>query len=387
MPPKSTPSNFLIVDDTDPRLNYTGKWEQTSGSAIQDDGSTLNDLTYTWLGKIWNDTVHETKSNGSMVTFSFNGTAYAVFGSFLFTGLKAPRGRIDCLLDGNPVPDDFTDMAEDSGSLLGNNILICGNPSLNGTGEHELTVKIKNLTHSNFFLDYILYAEPAVDGGLDENGDETSPDQNGNSSEVMMIGSPFGSLLDDASEHHLTFSSGWSFDDEIGSVFTRTPGTFVSLAFNGTGVQLYGDLGEKSNLSNIAMYQLDDQDLKPFSLLPPNDGSDMFFLQQLLNASGLSPVDEHTLVVTHNGTKTGMALSLDFFIVEQASTSSFITTPPSSTPSSESSGSRPSTGAIVGGTIGGVILLILLTSVAVLYIRRRRRQEQSTEWTQNKSFN
>ncbi|KAF5362891.1 hypothetical protein D9758_007150 [Tetrapyrgos nigripes] len=380
--PQSTPG-LLFVDDTDPRLHYTGEWQQTSGSAVQlDDGTTLDDFDFIWNGKIWNDTVHETKRNNSMMTFSFSGTAYAVIGSFLFTG-NSPRGRIDCFLDGNPVPDDGTSYLDDEfpGDLLRNNIMICGNGSLNSTGaetagghEHEIVLKIESLVHSSFFLDYILY-QPVVDGGL---GDETSPDQNGTDGEVMMmIGrGPFGTLLDDASEHYLTFSSGWQLDDDRASMLTRTPGAFVSVAFNGTGIQLYGDLGEESSLSNIAKYQLDDQESQTFPLLPPNDGSDLFFFQQLFNISGLSPLEEHTLVVTHNGTKTGMALSLDHFVVERASTSSFTAT--SSTPSAESSGG-PSTGTIVGGTIGGVILLILLLSVAVFCIRRRRRQVYNTE--------
>ncbi|KAF5342927.1 hypothetical protein D9758_014971 [Tetrapyrgos nigripes] len=439
-------SGWLFVDDTSPRLQYVGQWELTNGSAPQVDrdlGTThLDDFDNSWIGKIWNGTVHKIDSgiigSGAEVRFGFNGTAYAVIGSFLFTG-KSPRGRIDCFLDGsssssstqssssstfsfppststsppstsNPTPSstsisksksdsDHSSLnstswpdEETPGFLVGNNAFVCGSPrgSLS-PGAHELVIQVGGMTNSTFFLDYVLY-DPGADVGLGFDGggptsdtvvdssgtgvdaDDASQDDGGS---YLLLGNPpqLGTLLDEASENHVTFSGGWTLDNDIASVLTRTPGASVSVRFNGTGIQLYGDLGEGSNISNIASYHIDDQPPQSLTLLPPNDGSKLFFYQQLFNISGLSSTEEHMLVLSHNGTKGGMALSLDYFVVERAAGFGEIT--PTSSPSSTSGSGRKD--AVIGGTVGGMFLLLLVILGAIWWVKKRRAKKRRDE--------
>ncbi|KAF5357512.1 hypothetical protein D9758_012497 [Tetrapyrgos nigripes] len=364
---------WLFVDDTDARLHYSpaGKWQLSNGSTPQSGNETLDNGDVTWGGgKIWNNTVHGTTSDGGNVTFVFNGTGYSVYGSYLFPG-PSPKGRISCFLDGNPVADYFTDWPKDRDpdTMLGNIVFTCGSPT--SQGEHELVINVDSLVNSSFYLDYILY-EPISAGLEGEDAEEV----------MMMIGNPLTSLFDESSEHHIVeFSVGWSVgspNNDVVNVVTRTPGASVTVDFNGTSIQLYGDLGVGSNLSNSAIYQLDDQPEQSFPLVPPFDGYDVFLVRQFLNLSGLSPTQEHRLVVSHNGSEEGMALSLDFFAVNRVFSGTVVplthSSPSPSAPASVTTGKNHLNAGELGGIIGGAVVLLVLCGIGTwLWLTSRRK--------------
>jgi len=84
-------------------------------------------------------------------------------------------------------------------------------------GEHELTVNITKPSDMRFYLDYIVYESlpgASVDG------------------EMLVIGSE---NFDASRDPHLTFSPGWVLSDawESNAMLTRTPGSNVTVSFNG----------------------------------------------------------------------------------------------------------------------------------------------------------
>ncbi|KAF5332908.1 hypothetical protein D9758_017000 [Tetrapyrgos nigripes] len=360
----SDQSGWVYIDDTDDRLHYSGQWQLTNGSTTQKgDSETLNDPANTWQGRIWNDTVHKTANNGSTVTFGFNGTSYAVFGSFVFPG-TSPKGTVDCFLDGSSSVDDFTSWGPNASSP-----------------DAILTVKVTNLIESNFYLDYILIRETIPNPTPDVS---STP---GSGGLAFRIPSPWETLFDelDASEGQIEFSSGWLLNTTFSNVFpcTRTPGSSMTYTFNGTSLQLYGDLGVITSTSNMAMYQLDDQPPQSIPLLPPDDGP--FWYQQFFNLSGLSPTEEHKVVITHNGTATGMALALEWFSVERSSpqglaSSATPSSSPTPTPTSSvlgTTGNHHLKGGVIGGIVVGVVALIFVVGICSRVWMQRRRKNQN----------
>jgi len=66
---------WVVVDDTDPRINYTGSWSLMTGDGLVTSRDTLNSISI--AGDVFNNTVHNPASNQEETpsfTFNFNGT-------------------------------------------------------------------------------------------------------------------------------------------------------------------------------------------------------------------------------------------------------------------------------------------------------------------------
>ncbi|KAK7435354.1 hypothetical protein VKT23_019705 [Stygiomarasmius scandens] len=211
-----------------------------------------------------------------------------------------------------------------------------------------------------FYLDYIVYESlpgASVDG------------------EMLVIGSE---NFDASRDPHLTFSPGWVLSDawESNAMLTRTPGSNVTVSFNGTEIQLYGDLNSTES-SNRATYQVDDASPQSFQLFRGTPAGASFTNQMLFNISQLSPDTEHTIVVTLTGTHESMSLTVDYFLVrsltgeEQASRTS---QDPIQTSPSAAQPNR--TAAVIGGTVGGVSAILIVAIALLLWIKRKRNQKQ-----------
>ncbi|KAF5357646.1 hypothetical protein D9758_007435 [Tetrapyrgos nigripes] len=123
---------------------------------------------------------------------------------------------------------------------------------------------------------------------------------------------------------HLEFSDGWEKPLAINTIFTKTPGSSVTLRFNGTAVEMYSALNSTSSkLSTTVTRQLDDEAPECFSLIPSDSSISSYISDQLLfNLSSLSP-GEHTLVLINNLAHDASPCS-NFFAID-TDESNFIT--------------------------------------------------------------
>ncbi|KAJ4478423.1 hypothetical protein J3R30DRAFT_3404468 [Lentinula aciculospora] len=137
-------------------------------------------------------------------------------------------------------------------------------------------INVTNYSKSDWYFDYITSESLA---NLILNG------------EVLQAGN--AELIDASNYSMLTFESGWS--DGI-------DGTFSSL---------YG--GKASNVSDVAAYQVNDQD--PVTIpLPAVLPSVTSSANQLLFTADNLNVGEHTVPVIFNGTQSGMPLEIGVFL-------------------------------------------------------------------------
>ncbi|THU91822.1 hypothetical protein K435DRAFT_907751 [Dendrothele bispora CBS 962.96] len=379
---------WKIVDDIDGGFEYTGDWRFSSGDDIIDGaGASLNDSGDSLTGPVFNNTVHSVLTAGTSLKFRFNGTSHAaLYGNNIRAGNLDGSFITECLLDNVLVgTDGDTSRAGNitlsltppppPNPLVRNNQVLCrsGQPKSDSVslGEHELVFNVLNSTGTTagLFVDYIVYETlpgASVDG------------------DILQIGN--GDLEFPAvRDQHLSFSSGWVPNlSPFANIFTSTPGSSVTVKFNGTGIQFYGErMGQGQVASNPMTYQLDDQDPQEFQLFPFGDGTNRTH-QILFDIHPLSP-DEHTVVVTHNGTASGMPLIVDYFQVtsltsqEQASLSSRSASSGLPSGSSSSSSSHQQKSAIIGGAIGGSFLFIfIIVGVMVFLWKLRIRRRKAT---------
>ncbi|KAF5388940.1 hypothetical protein D9757_005021 [Collybiopsis confluens] len=361
---------WFMVDDTDPRLNYTGSWSFISNISA---ASNSFDQASTVTGPAFNSTLHSTQSNVT-INFRFNGSSYlGVYGT------QGPGGvlpKINCLLDGVETRS-FVEQ------YPGNNMLTCRADfqfGLLSPGEHDLLINVTNFSTSAWFFDYITYeslANPILDG------------------EVLQVGN--AELINTSNYSMLSFGSGWSDNLANDSSTTNIPGSFATVKFNGkstvcavpnphfisgTSMSLYGNL--LTNISNIASYQVDAQDPVTLQL----SASEPIYKQLLFTAPDLS-VGEHAVVVTFNGSESGMPLDISYFYVQSLTaaqqTSLVSPSPVSPSPISSASGAAtPGVSAaaahssldhgIILGAVLGTLLPILVLASAIGYRSRAKRQ-------------
>jgi hypothetical protein len=83
--PLQTPLDGVFVDDADPQIEFSGPWNITTGDTAKDifgdHGLNANQLN----GAVFDNTVHETRTNGSTATFRFNGESKSEWQRVSFT--------------------------------------------------------------------------------------------------------------------------------------------------------------------------------------------------------------------------------------------------------------------------------------------------------------
>ncbi|THU97660.1 hypothetical protein K435DRAFT_965382 [Dendrothele bispora CBS 962.96] len=361
-----------MVDDTDPRIIYTGDWHEGTGNDIihEADEEPLNSLSYS--GDVYNNTFHATSKNGTTVTFNFNGTSFlAVYGSLIPTwsndSFDQDTNPADtrCYVDGNLLMG-FASFggpfqANSFPQPMSNNLICRGDirqfPNGTSPGQHQLVIN-NTIVGIPFALDYIVY--------------ETMPNTTPANSTVIQLGND---VVAESQDPHLLYGPGW-VDTTDDTKSSSTPGSYLKVNFTGTAVSLYGVVGH-GNISNSGTYQLDDNPAQAFQLSPSLGSSSRTFTnQQLFNLSSI-PAQEHTLVITHNGTSAGVPLEIQYLLV-----TSSLPAPPTvsdqpiqNTPSAQS-GKRPNTGAIIGGLTGGAAFLALI-ALTVYVLKKKRELEKA----------
>lgn len=371
---------YAIVDDTDPRLVYTGDWRT---------GQTpINPKT-----PEYNGTVHYTNDPTATVTFSFNGRVVDVFGTI---DAPATYGYPNASFVINPT---------DTGSSL---------KHMNETGAippiEDLTVAT---SHIELFKTGLMergnYTMTLVTDGVREGGPTFYLD-------FLRVLPPDGIYIDlipvDDNDEEWDYIGDWVPGNHTGDYLysaheTPHEGGSAELKFYGSEISVYGTLNGKYNEDtpiayiNVAagrMHTILAQDVTN----QPLESGVPLRNQLIFSTSGLQDLgmDQRTLTIsvppiiaTSTATvSTGPDASssatpaptisnpswfLDYAIYgpysANASSSLSPPGPTSSSPSSSSPSSPPPAGAIAGGVVGALAAVALIVVAFLLWRRRKQR--------------
>ncbi|PPQ70554.1 hypothetical protein CVT26_013141 [Gymnopilus dilepis] len=378
-------SRWIVVDDTDPEILYSGPWFQDVGS--------LNGLGN--YGSPYQGTSHGIDANGNF-SYSFQGTGVIVAGSVLFpTSSKSPVSDPSwaCSVDGSKIPTN-------PNTIAGNRLKLCGTEGLSD-GPHNITVEVTSSDQHTFWLDYIRYLPP--------------PGVNSDNAPLRI----------ETSDSQISYGPGWkTYNGQL----TQQTGTTLSFVFQGVYDlrQTLTDLSGASLLwlgfydnslpsaATTATYSVDG--VKPVTFVLDGTAAQVAGAVQynlpFFQTPELPP-GNHTIQVVYQGDAQTAPLSLLFFETNEGSNGSVNTTSsePKSIPlpsrgSSESieatssqlpnplpsislttqaAASNPglssnlskssSTGATIGGALGGLTLLVSIF-VAILYRRLHTKRRK-----------
>ncbi|KAJ7229877.1 hypothetical protein GGX14DRAFT_581525, partial [Mycena pura] len=335
----------IVIDDADPAIQYG-----PSGWFVAD-ATKLNALGN--FGPIYKNTSHSTTTDGSTLSFPFNGTSVSVMGTILVTtDNNVTDPTWDCFVDeikiGNPNP---------TFQFAENNWLLCDQSQI-APGSHMLTINVQTKGQA-FYIDNIFYT-PTPDVSYD------------------------GAVLEYTNrDTSVSFGSGWQAWG--GQNVTQTNGAQVALNFHGTAVTLIGYVPQElPHNSTLASYSIDGGSSISIPLKGLAAGSTTTqYNVQILSADSLTPAS-HNLVVTYEGDSNHSPLPVGVFYVTNSTTPSSLSSSGSSTGAASAStssqaaspASKPESspaGAIAGGIIGCLALIALIVGL-VFWCRVRRRR-------------
>ncbi|KAJ7364561.1 hypothetical protein DFH08DRAFT_274667 [Mycena albidolilacea] len=334
--------SLVIVDDSDSSVQYStpGGWIET--------------------GKVpqFKETTHASGTRGDTATLVFEGTSISVYGTL---GANSGQSRLNFSIDGA-----YVDSYQAPAGPGVNNRLFWTSPDFD-EASHKLVITVDqdaslsqqvNPLNSTFFLDYFIYQTTST-AGKTVVIDDTNPS--------------------------ITYSPKWSTigsDTRLEGAFhlsnSQLDGAWAAVAFNGTGISLFGSLKDQGLKASVAI------DGSQSGIIPQPENQNSLF------DSGALSAGPHTINVT---VLDGHSLVIDYFLVKNDSESPSVA-PTTSGPGSTSTSSpglasgassvsgtpqvskAPPIAAIVGGAVGGLFLLLLVLAGALLWRRRARRNNQ-----------
>ncbi|KAF9478490.1 hypothetical protein BDN70DRAFT_836032 [Pholiota conissans] len=333
----SSPPRLVVVDDTDPDIQYSGPWFADSSGSQDKSGN---------FGPAYQSTLHGTTLNASL-SYSFTGTQVKVWGS---NNLRNDSGVLDptweCFIDhisiGATTPFQFAE----------NNWVFCEQDTL-VDGSHVLTVNATVKKAQTFWFDQIQYA-PSASVPLDN--------------KTILIDSLDPQVLS-------AYGSGWG---SLGGTANQTTTTNSLFTFNFTGVSLswYGFIPtEYPHAATTATYSVDGKTPVGFLLngLPASSGT--VYNQKFFQTEKLAQ-GNHQIVVLFQGNGQTTPLTLDYLMVQNGTAGSNSTTAPSDDGTQQHH--KSNAGFIALGVVLGVVL-ILLAIAGFWYIRRRHRRQELNE--------
>ncbi|KDR81286.1 hypothetical protein GALMADRAFT_153511 [Galerina marginata CBS 339.88] len=397
----STPTRWVIVDDTDSKIQYSGAWFQARGTL-----DNLGNFGAPFLG-----TSHGINANGSL-SYTFSGSRVIVYGTSKVeqSGANGHDPSWACSVDGVSIP------AKDAIDFSENNWILCEADSLSD-GQHTVKVLGTVLNPSNtFWFDHFNYV-PSSSVSLDN-----------------------VALFVDSSDSAIQYGSGWG---PLRDIAEMTQQNGAKATFDFTGVQLSwvsmipGD--DVPGAQTSATYSIDGGTPVSFLLAGLTAGAMEPYNQIFFQTPQLSP-GKHHLEVVHGGNGQTTPLSLDYLVIQNApvpaGSSSTTRTSGTSVSSGSSSSSASSTasagssmttsgtpaggsttgvstsssgdtsglpnntalpntstglrspttkskapiGAIAGGVVGGVIVIVALVALFLFLRRRGRKQENAVDY-------
>ncbi|TFK18593.1 hypothetical protein FA15DRAFT_675169 [Coprinopsis marcescibilis] len=317
-----SPSRFMIVDDSNPTITYTGEWEVSDAS--------FGDRNV--AGPIHLGSQHTTKGD-SRFSFKFRGSNVAVYG----TSNKGagPQPSVQCTVNGVSI-ETYVETRVDFDA---NRFPICGEFNATAFQSRTLDVVVSDAP-ATLFVDYILYQPvPGIR--------ETSHTSMYVANHDWSIEYPEGP---------------WQKIDTgmIGTI----PGSRAIISFNGTRVSWHGRMFQNFSSSvSKGTYSIDGQRAVEFDILGFDANPDIpatfdMYEQQFFQTSEV-PSGQHTLEVIYGGPASSAPLVLDFLIVDDG---------PTGPPAKSSS----NLGAIVGGVVGGLAFIGIVFAILFFYFRRRK---------------
>ncbi|KDR76180.1 hypothetical protein GALMADRAFT_139913 [Galerina marginata CBS 339.88] len=335
----SNPPRRIIVDDTDPNINYSGPWFQDRGS--------LDDIEHG--GPPWNSTVHGVNANASL-SYNFTGSEISLYGTVNHREVDTNGGAnfsLECSIDGVTI-------RHKAPSVLENNQVVCEAHSLS-EGSHliEITATISNSSNT-FWFDHLHYL-PFADVPLDD--------------ATIWVG---------PSDPAIQYGIGWASLDDVDTV-VMSPQTGAKAAFDFVGVQLawYSMIPANNSTATTPTsyyYSIDGAvPAIPFALPSPSDVAQP---NQLIFQTGKLSPGKHHIEVTHDGGKQATPLFLQYLVIQNATLADSSPNNGTGVSSHASSPvSRFPTGAVVGGIISGIMVVAGIIFL-LLHQQRRRRESQ-----------
>ncbi|KAJ7055560.1 hypothetical protein C8F01DRAFT_1087864 [Mycena amicta] len=326
-------TNIAIVDDRDPRIHYSGAWQDAQRAGN------------------YNGTNKWTAEQGSSAIFSFTGTAVHVFGTTIPSVPGTSPGEMEFSIDGLHR-GIFTQPPDATASAAVNQRLLFSAASLSD-GAHTLNITATHVQAGEgpgIALDYITY-----DTGIELEAQSLY-------------------FIDDADTARITYNSQWDSgageNTDMMNTSRRSTGAGAEMQFQfqGSGVMLFysPDGSDALHPTQEAVFSIDG---KPTSFHAntqfPLVGN-MFFDSGPLN-NGL-----HTLsVVAQNASEP---VSVDFLLVRQSASSA-----------SESNDSEVHFGGVgISKThiiiaVVGAAFLLLSAMVVYFCVRRRKRMNPNSQ--------
>ncbi|KAK7039091.1 hypothetical protein VNI00_010261 [Paramarasmius palmivorus] len=332
----------VIVDDTDPRIQYVGDWTLDVGS--------FDNLSI--FGPPYNHTLHGTQQNGASFLFEFEGEFVQARGAF--DNRKTPLARQPlqfaqwfCQVDGHNMSYYETPEVQ-----VKTHVVLCEQEALTLGQKHILNLTVINPDTQMLWVDEIEY-QP-VDGANLQN-------------EVLKV---------DSSDPSVTYrnSSGeWDTFMDICN-FTSLTGSIAELSFTGTQVALYGVHTGPNQEQSHASYHIDNSKETPFDTPEISTVKDGVNLNQLIFVTPKLELDSHKMVIRFEGQQTStQALYIDYFYVTTGENTTQLNTGGNEIPNAEFGQSKTPPGPIIGGVLGGVVGLLLVVGIILLALRRQRK--------------
>ncbi|KIM21421.1 hypothetical protein M408DRAFT_29556 [Serendipita vermifera MAFF 305830] len=346
---------YAIIDDTDPGLVYTGDWRVLTDP--------INPRA-----PDYNGTIHVTNDPSATVSYQFYGSMLSAFGTI---DTPASNGYPNASFsisssNGGSSPDLHLNETGYMPHLEEPNVATTHLKLFTSDrlelGTYTMSIKTDGVSAGGapFYLDFLTVLVP----------DD--------------VASQVGwAIVDDSDMSRWSYvADQWTITHKgttylVSAHQTHEEGSFASLVFQGTHVEVYGSLiGVYTDTLSLGSFSVDGGDphavyvssLPGFNAI--NNGRAAMRHQRIFALDGLYP-ETHNLTVSVPSTPNGYPpWFLDYAIYGYASPD-FTQTPSTGPSSSPGAGPPVLVGAVVGGVVGGVILLAAAFFGCLIWRRRR----------------
>ncbi|KAF9527584.1 hypothetical protein CPB83DRAFT_815375 [Crepidotus variabilis] len=334
-------TRWVIIDDTNPRINYAIPREWSAQRATSNVQGTS--------GLPFNNTLHAAPASGLVQSFSFSftGTSVAVYSVDNFLNISgAASPEVECVIDtinAHTTPPSFDGKAE-------NNWELCSQYHMEDR-QHTLTINSGSLNQT-FLFDWIQYA-PSLNASMEN--------------QTVYI---------ENFDPDIVYGSGWAGLGMWYS-FTSNPNATLDFEFTGISLQWYGVIPEfRSRVPTTATYTVDGGPAQVLNLTGPPDSSSNLENHQFFEISSLS-MGKHKLSVVYNGDSTKAPLTLDYLVVQNGSLPYAPSPPNTDTPNTTHDTKHSNhIGPIVGGIFSGIFALGVILGLLFFYYRQRTTQRE-----------